>query len=150
MQNFNELVQKADRGTIDKLFMVPKSRVYHEAHGTFKKLPSPFTSYLLMRNQLILLLTYYSKMKIITNFLPIFIVRLFQSFLPPNRKAKLKGVLSVFTELGYVKSKRKELEKISVNWDDRFLNYVGREPFGYPEFKSLIEAIKMKVLNKKN
>ncbi|EHP71197.1 hypothetical protein MetMK1DRAFT_00001550 [Metallosphaera yellowstonensis MK1] len=103
-----------------------------------------------MRNQLILLLTYYSKKKIITNFLPIFIIRLFQSFLPPNRTAKLKGVLSVFTELDYVKLKRKELEKISINWDDIFLNYVGKEPFGYPEFRSLIEAIKMKVLNKKD
>jgi len=64
-----------------------------------------------MRNQLILLLTYYSKKKIITNFLPIFIVRLFQSFLPPNRKAKLRGVLSVFIELYNVKLKRKELKK---------------------------------------
>ena len=133
-----------------RVLMVPKSRVYHEAHGTFKKLPSPFTSYLLMRNQLILLLTYYGKKRIITNFLPIFIVRLFQSFLPPNSKAKLKGVLSVFTELGYVKSKREELKKISVNWDDVFLDHVGREPFGYPEFRSLIEAVKIKFLNKKD
>lgn len=49
-----------------------------------------------------------------------------------------------------MKLKRKELEKISINGVDIFLNYVGKEPFGYPEFRSLIEAIKMKVLNKKD
>jgi hypothetical protein len=52
-------------------------------------------------------------------------------------------------ELGYIRVKRRELKKISVNWDDRFLNYIGKEPFGYPEFRSLIEAVKVKVLNNK-
>ncbi|MFP3190137.1 MAG: glycosyltransferase family 2 protein [Thermoproteota archaeon] len=132
-----------------KVLMVPKSRVYHEGHGTFKKHPSSFTSYLLNRNQLILLLTYYNKKRIITNFLPIFLIRLLQSFYQPNRTAKLKGVFSVFMELGYIRLKRRELKKISVNWDDRFLNYIGKEPFGYPEFRSLIEAVKVKVLNNK-
>lgn len=130
-----------------KVLMVPKSRVYHEAHGTFKKLPSPFTSYLLMRNQLLLLLTYYTKERIITNFLPIFFVRLLQSFSPPNRKAKIRGVFSIFKELDYVRKKRKEIERLTVDRSDRFINHVGKEPFGYPEFRSVLEAIRLRLMN---
>jgi GT2 family glycosyltransferase len=128
-----------------RVLMVPESRVYHEAHGTFKKLPSPMTSYLLMRNQLLLLLTYYNARRIVTNFAPILLIRLIQSLEPPNRIAKLKGVLSIFGELNYVLRKRREIRKLTVNNDDRFLNYLGREPFGYPEFRSILDAIKAKL-----
>ncbi|ARM74641.1 glycosyltransferase family 2 protein [Acidianus manzaensis] len=127
------------------ILMVPRSKVVHNAHGTAKKLPSPFVSYLMLRNQLILLLTFYSKKKILTNFVPLLMIRFFQSFRPPNRKAKLKAIFSLVAETKYILNKRKEIEKISKNYDDRFFNYLGKDPFGYVEFRSVIEGIKYKM-----
>ncbi|MCY0851018.1 glycosyltransferase family 2 protein [Sulfuracidifex metallicus] len=131
-----------------KVLMVPKSRVYHEAHGTFKKLPSKFTSYLTMRNQLILLLTYYNKKKIVSNFIPLYMIRFLQSFKAPNRGAKLKAVLTLGKEIGYVMKKRSEIRKLTVNTDDRFLSYLGRDPFGFVELRSVAEGIRYKMSTK--
>ncbi|WP_054846375.1 glycosyltransferase family 2 protein [Sulfuracidifex tepidarius] len=131
-----------------RVMMVPKSRVIHEAHGTFKRLPSQFTSYLTMRNQLILLLSYYNKKQILSNFIPLYFVRLIQSFSPPNRKAKLKAILTLGKEMGYVMKKRSEVRKITVSNEDRFLNYLGKDPFGFMEIRSIIEGIKYRLLSK--
>jgi len=128
-----------------KVLMVPKSWVYHEAHGTFKKLPSKFTSYLTMRNQLILLLTYYNKKQIVSNFIPLYVIRFLQPFKAPNRGAKLKAVLTLGKEIGYVMKKRSEIRKLTVCTDDRFLSYLGRNPFGFVELRSVAEGIRYKM-----
>jgi len=128
-----------------KILMVPKSKVIHEAHGTAKKLPSAFTSYLMMRNQLILLLSFYNKKQIFTNFVPLVLIRFFQAFRPPNRKAKLKAIFSLSGEINYVRKKRAQLKEISRTYDDVFMEYLGRDPFGYIEFRSVFEGIRTKI-----
>ncbi|BCU69061.1 glycosyltransferase family 2 protein [Stygiolobus caldivivus] len=131
-----------------KVLMVPKSKVLHEVHGTFKKLPSPFTSYLLMRNQLLLLLSYYNTEELLTLFPFILTARFISAFRPPNRKAKLKGIFSALANINYVINKRKQIREIEKVKENTFLNLLGDEIFGYPEMKSIREAISKRVVQR--
>ncbi|EHP71261.1 putative glycosyltransferase [Metallosphaera yellowstonensis MK1] len=128
-----------------KVLMVPKSKVYHEVHGTFKKLPSPFTSYLFLRNQLLLLATYYDKKRLLTTFPALLMVRLFQITRGVNKLARLRAILSLIPETKYLLKKRSDLKKITVDSSDSFLQMMGDEVFGYSEFRSMIEGINKKL-----
>ncbi|WP_338602474.1 glycosyltransferase family 2 protein [Sulfolobus tengchongensis] len=123
-----------------KILMVPKSKVYHEAHGTFRKLPSPFTSYLMLRNQMLLLLTYYEITQLLTTFPLLFLARFFQSLKGPNRVAQIKALFSLFREGNYISSKRKFIKGISKQ-GNIFLKMLGDQVFGYEEFASIRRAI---------
>ncbi|WP_016731223.1 glycosyltransferase [Saccharolobus islandicus] len=131
-----------------KILMVPKSKVHHEAHGTFKKLPSPFTSYLTLRNQMLLLLTYYDLSQLLTIFPILYIIRFVQSFKGPNRLAQIKALLSLFKEAKYVATKRKYIKEIS-NQGNVFLQMLGDQVFGYEEFTSVRQAIIKRYLKTK-
>jgi len=132
-----------------KILMVPKSKVYHEAHGTFKKLPSPFTSYLTLRNQMLLLLTYYDLNQLLTTFPALYIIRFIQAFKGPNTIAQIRALLSLFREIKYVINKRKYLKDISKE-GNIFLQMLGDQVFGYEEFLSLRRAIKKRYIKRVN
>lgn len=132
-----------------KILMVPKSKVYHEAHGTFKKLPSPFTSYLTLRNQMLLLLTYYDLNQLLTTFPALYIIRFIQAFKGPNTIAQIRALLSLFREIKYVINKRKYLKGISKE-GNIFLQMLGDQVFGYEEFLSLRRAIKKRYIKRVN
>ena len=124
-----------------RVVMVPESKVFHEVHGTFNKLPSPFTSYLFLRNQLLLLASYYSKRRLVTNFPLIVDLRLLQSLRGPNRRARLRAVASLAWEANYLMRKRAEIQRLSQDFSDSFLNLVGDQVFGYGEFRSPISEL---------
>ena len=130
-----------------RILMVPKSKVYHEAHGTFRKLPSPFTSYLTLRNQLLLLLTFYDLPQLLTTFPALYAIRAVQSLRGPNRTAQLRALLSIFKEIKYIREKRRLVKELSVQ-GNVFLRMLGDPPFGYGEFASVTKAIARKLAAK--
>ena len=130
-----------------KILMVPKSKVYHEAHGTFKKLPSPFTSYLTLRNQMLLLLTYYDLQQLLTTFPALYAIRFAQTLRGPNKLARIRALLSIFKEIKYVISKRRYIKEISKQ-GNVFLQMLGDQVFGYEEFASVRRAIKKRIKGK--
>ncbi|NON63500.1 glycosyltransferase family 2 protein [Acidianus sp. RZ1] len=128
-----------------KILMVPKSKVYHEVHGTYKKLPSPFTTYLNWRNQLLILLTFYSKKDLVLKFPLIYVIRIFQSFYGPNKVSKIKATFSILNEFSYIIRKREEISKLEKVKGTPFIQMLGDDVFGYLEFKSIYDAIRRKV-----
>ena len=78
----------------------------------------------------------------------ILIARFLSAFSPPNRKAKLKGIFSALINVNYILNKRKQIKHIEKVKENTFFNLLGDEIFGYPEMKSIREAISKRVITR--